>query len=320
MMLKELLKLHRYYYTKNDLIYSKTRRYSFVWVLSNVMIRLLNFLLYVILRICGTRNYEYISKSKQPNLIVSFTSYPARIKTLWMVIDSILKQTISPEAIYLYLSEDEFPNRENDLPKQLLKQINYGLNIVFVKGNIRSHKKYFYSFRDFPTKSIITIDDDLYYHRDMIKDLLELSREFPNSICCNNASLIYGIDGKSGLYRKWNRIESRCGPSNYVLPIGFGGILYPEPFRFSKELFNVDNFIELAPTADDLWLKAMAILSDIDAVVGDYRSSPCEILGTASSALMNINTSKTEVSNNDIQWRNILNKYEYINSLIKLKL
>lgn len=316
-MLNELLKLHQYYYTKNDLIYSKSKRFSFVWVFSNVMIRLLNFFLYVILRINGARNSKYNSNSIQQNLIVSLTSYPARIKTLWMVVDSILKQSVSAEAVYLYLSEDEFPNRENDLPRQLLKQINHGLNVVFVKGNIRSHKKYFYSFRDFPTKGIITIDDDLYYHRDMIKDLLELNEEFPHSICCNNASLIYGIDGKSILYRNWNRIEYRYGPSNYVLPIGFGGILYPEPFRFNEELFKVDNFVELAPTADDLWLKAMAILSNIDAVVGEYRSSPCEILGTASSALMNINTSKTELSNNDIQWRNILERYESLNNLDK---
>lgn len=38
--------------------------------------------------------------------------------------------------IILQLSEDEFPNKENDLPENLLKLKEFGLTINWNKGNI----------------------------------------------------------------------------------------------------------------------------------------------------------------------------------------
>ena len=43
-------------------------------------------------------------------IIVTFTSYPERIWTVNKVLDSIIKQTILPYKIILYLSSTEFLN------------------------------------------------------------------------------------------------------------------------------------------------------------------------------------------------------------------
>lgn len=98
-----------------------------------------------IIHICGFR-FEYrivpiinktgIESAPPPILIISLTSFPARISTLHITISSLLCQTKKPNMIILQLSEDEFPNKENDLPENLLKLKEFGLTINWNKGNI----------------------------------------------------------------------------------------------------------------------------------------------------------------------------------------
>lgn len=96
------------------------------------------------------------------NLVISFTSFPLRISRVWMTVESLLRQTCKPSAIVLYLSKIQFPGEYDDMPASLLRLRNRGLDIRFVEDDLRSHKKYFYAFRDFPGCSIITIDMMLY--------------------------------------------------------------------------------------------------------------------------------------------------------------
>lgn len=42
--------------------------------------------------------------------------------------------------------------------------------------DIRSHKKYWYAISEYPGMSIITVDDDIIYSSDTIKDLVEGSK------------------------------------------------------------------------------------------------------------------------------------------------
>ena len=47
-----------------------------------------------------------------------------------------------------------------------------------------------------------------------------------------------------------------CNIKNF--PTGIGGILYP-PHSLAKEVTDETLFMKLAPTADDIWLKAMSL-------------------------------------------------------------
>src|SRR5690554_3260312 len=58
----------------------------------------------------------------EDGLIVSFTSFPARIKKVHLVVESILRQTVLPHRIILWLSKEQFPT-EKSLPKKLLELI-----------------------------------------------------------------------------------------------------------------------------------------------------------------------------------------------------
>ena len=53
-----------------------------------------------------------------PEIIVSLTSYPARLASLNIVIRSLLRQKYKPAKICLYLGTD---TKSEDIPKQLIK-------------------------------------------------------------------------------------------------------------------------------------------------------------------------------------------------------
>ena len=46
-------------------------------------------------------------------VIVSMTSYPKRISYIEKVLDSMLRQTILPDIIVIYLSREEFENTKD---------------------------------------------------------------------------------------------------------------------------------------------------------------------------------------------------------------
>ena len=57
---------------------------------------------------------------RQPRVIVSMTSYPGRIETVHLALQSILNQTQKADKVILYLSAGQFLHKENDLPKELI--------------------------------------------------------------------------------------------------------------------------------------------------------------------------------------------------------
>ncbi len=114
----------------------------------------------------GTKELE----EGEEHTIVSLTSWPPRIHTVFLTIESILRQSHKPHKVLLYLSEAEFPTRE--LPETLKLQQARGLEVRWVKENLKSFKKLLYALREFPESNIITVDDDRFYNKELIKKML----------------------------------------------------------------------------------------------------------------------------------------------------
>ena len=51
------------------------------------------------------RYYRLKVASNKPNLIVSLTSYPKRINTIWITIESLIRQVQKPDMIILWLAD-----------------------------------------------------------------------------------------------------------------------------------------------------------------------------------------------------------------------
>ena len=204
-------------------------------------------------------------------IIVSLTSFPLRIGRVWLVIETILRQTQKPDKLILWLSEDQFSSIQK-LPKNLLRLQKRGLEIRLCKDDLRSHKKYFYAMREFPNDIIITIDDDVLYNTHLLFYLIDLNQKFPLSICCTYASNITLNENKITSYKNWQCVENEKHSSYNLLPIGMGGILYP-PHSLHPDVFNVDVFKKYCFLADDIWLNIMARLQGTVVSKTNYTSN-----------------------------------------------
>jgi hypothetical protein len=199
---------------------------------------------------------NYLSKSKpsngrvEKNIILSFTSFPARINNVWQVVESIKRQSVLPEKIVLWLSQKQFPGGEG-IPDSLLNEVDDLFEIRMVEDDIRSHKKYYYVMQEYPDKAFVTCDDDIYYHPDTLKHLVECSKKNPGCVIANTTRYIsYGDDGNLLPYRQW-RSDVKPNSSSNLIQIGVGGVLYP-PHVLHEMTLNKDLFLKLTPMADDI--------------------------------------------------------------------
>ena len=116
-------------------------------------------------------------------VIVSLTTFPARIDYVHLAIMSLLNQTVKPERIILWLASEQF--RDVKIPDTLKDLCRYGLEIRYCEEDILAHKKYYYAMRTFPKHIIVTYDDDIIYPEDSLEKLLIMHRNHPNAIICN---------------------------------------------------------------------------------------------------------------------------------------
>jgi len=251
------------------------------------------------------------------NIIVSLTSFPARINNVWMVIDSICRQDMRPESINLYLALEEFPNKE--IPVNLEKYVEYGLKICWVEKNLKPHKKYYYALKDNPGKYIITIDDDIYYRDDLISRLWKLSQSNKGCVCANRTTKILDDSLELKKYNKWGVNQSvPYGVSFNYLALGTCGVIYPPGLLRNTEMFNVESIMKNCINADDLWLKCHEIINCIPVATREFYSHSIEIMGSQRISLRSTNCDDTKISGNDIQWKNLDDEYHIIERLTEL--
>lgn len=221
------------------------------------------------------KSSSYIYNKKKNDIIVSFTSFPARISIVWQVVKSLKNQSVLPEKIILWLSKAQFPTRES-IPDNLWAEVDELFEIRLVEEDIRSHKKYFYVMQELPEKTVVTCDDDVYYHPDMLKHLLDTSHQFPSCVISNTVRKIdFDLNGEISIYSNWKSITKSFAHEDLV-QIGIGGVLYP-PHVLHELTLRKDLFMSLTPMADDIWLNAMARLAGTPIVRTDMKWIPLPI-------------------------------------------
>jgi len=211
-----------------------------------------------------------------PQIIVSFTSYPARINYVPQVLESLYAQSHKPDRIILWLAEEQFPNREEDLPYELIDDKDAGKFELRWCDNLGSHKKYFYAMQEFPEEVIITVDDDRFYHPDMIKTLYEMHLDNPTCVVALSTKMImFDQFGKVRPYKDWVFLCFPSFPSWRLIGMGGDGILYP-PHALSPNVFDKKAILENCRyndviCGDDLWLKMHGILLGTKTVTWNKR-------------------------------------------------
>lgn len=212
-----------------------------------------------VLPICYKLSKQKVPQNSVP-VIVSLTSFPVRIGKVWMVIEAMLRQTVRAEKIILWLSRDQFPGEIADLPKELVTQTHRGLVIRFVDGDIRSHKKYYYVFHEFPDKYILTIDDDLLFPSTFINETYHCALRNPSSVIAHFGSIIYWSDQDNYIHKEYRHINTEETGNNFFFGSG-GGTLFP-PNTIASQIDDISTILSLCPTADDIYLNAISRIAN----------------------------------------------------------
>ena len=198
-------------------------------------------------------------KDKQ-QIIVSLTSFPAAIPYAVQAIRSILNGSLLPDKVVLYLDTQKFP--DGKLPPELetLKAESPIFEVRFDPAEIRSYKKLLPALRDFPEDVIVTIDDDINYPPNLLRDLVRLHKRLPHAILAHRVRRIkpnapYGEWRK---YKWYDFVFKRIHYSRLAMQTGVGGVLYP-PHSLDEAMLDPAQFMALAPTNDDVWFWAAAV-------------------------------------------------------------
>ena len=194
------------------------------------------------------------SAEGSPPIVASFTSIPARSATVHLTAASLLRQTLRPARVVLWVSED-YP-----ITRALQRLERRGLEIRRIE-DIGPYCKLIPSLQQFPDALVATFDDDFIYRRDTLEWLHRSWRRDRSAVHAMKARRITRSDG-GGLapFDTWKAVWHDDSLSPATIPMGSRGVLYP-PGAFGKgerlEVFNSEVFREIAPRADDIWFKAM---------------------------------------------------------------
>lgn len=253
----------------------------------------------------------------KPKVIVNLTSFPERIKCVAQAIRSLQKQTIRVHKIILWLAKEQFTNQE--LPETLTKLIGKDFEIRWCNEDLRPHKKYFYAFKEFSNSINITVDDDIYYDRSTIENLLISYIKYPYAISANRVHRMK-IDKSGNIlpYSTWDREFNKYHhPSMELFATGVGGVLYP-PFIFDKKIaLNIKTIIETCLDADDIWLKFNAIYTNTPVVLASEKFHLNFIENSQEVSLWKKNDTQKQ---NDIQLSKVRKFFESIDSDDKFKI
>ena len=210
----------------------------------------------------GIKNFKRwalnTDEPRKRKLHISLTSFPQRMIDIKYCLYSLMRQTIKPDSITLWLAEDEFPELENSLPDVVAGFKDNGLSIRWCR-DIGPYTKLIPALREYPEDIIVTADDDLYYPPTWLERLYESYLENPDFVHCHRAHLIT-LDNAGNIrpYNEWKHCMTNVPASDFNFATGAGGVLYP-PHVLCDEAIKEELFTHLAPTADDVWFWAMAI-------------------------------------------------------------
>jgi glycosyltransferase involved in cell wall biosynthesis len=257
------------------------------------------------------------------NTIISLTSYPARIDTVHVTIKNLLNQTVKAEKCILWLSKEEFPAGEKELPKSLLALTKKGLTIEWCK-NLKSYKKLIPALKNYPEKIIITFDDDTIYNKKTVEFLYNCHTMYPNDIVAHRVYRKYFnetndfenfqgqlyYDKKSRSYKNYESIKTS---SFFNRLVGEGGVLYP-PDCLHNEVLNEQKFTLLAPANDDIWFYLHAVYKKTKVHIPDiYFHNNQSIPNSQNVGLTHINTKESSFQT----FKNTINAYPEIMDILQ---
>ena len=258
------------------------------------------------------RTSAVLEEPRNVPVIVSLTSFGRRIRGAIACVETLLCQSVRPDRLILWLSREDF---EAGVPAVLRRLEKRGLEIKPCE-DWRSYKKIIPTLLEAPEAVIVTADDDVFYPRDWLKGLLEAYEHDPEAVHCHRSHIV-GISTEGALesYSGWRSGHGLAGiPSILIFPTGVGGVLYP-PGSLDPQVTSHEVFMEICPTADDIWLKAMTLLTGTPC--RQTEGAPERYLEVPNSQTVSLWHTNVEGGGNDEQLRRVFSRFDLVPRLAK---
>ncbi|MCH5225150.1 MAG: glycosyltransferase [Muribaculaceae bacterium] len=261
-----------------------------------------------------------IPPSRKPHVVVSMTSFPAAIEYAQKAVVSLLKGKVLPDKIVLYLTYSQFGS--NGIPGSLLELANNCplLEIRDYPEDIRSYRKLLPALKDFPDSVIVTVDDDVEYHPEMLAKLLEVHARFPHDVIAHRTKEMR----PSLPYKKWkkhrwyNFLFKRIIRNPLTMQTGVAGVLYP-PHALDPEIIGSELFKTIAPTTDDIWFWAATIANGRVVIPVPFGCNKPKSLGKPKALSLKCVNYKGGDDRNSRALANILSAFPQIKTRLPLQ-
>ncbi len=255
---------------------------------------------------------------QQQQVIISLTSFPAAIPYAIGAIKSVLSGSVLPDKVVLYVTLSQFSS--GHLPEELtrLAEENPRFEIRDYPVDIRSYRKLIPALADFPDAVIVTIDDDVAYSPNMLRDLLRVHEHYPLDVIAHRAKRIL----PDRPYRKWPKyrwytfLTEKWHPSFANIQTGVGGVLYPSG-ALKADMLDPELFTALAPTTDDIWFWGAAVANGRRIVPVPFGANKPRSLGKPRELSLKTVNFKSGTDRNTPALRAMLEKYPEIASRLR---
>lgn len=198
-------------------------------------------------------------------ITINLTTTSARLDLCRIALTSLLMQSYLPDQINLWVSRSPFladagfSNTEtlgfllDSLPAEHRARV-----VVHWVENIGPYRKLIPALRAAQEGDlVVTADDDIFYGQHWLRYLLEahwakVQAGQRQVVASRVRQVTLNPLKRSASYIHWPLVaEARILPDAYVVTFGGGAVL--ERHFFAEEDLAKNSFLELAPTADDLW-------------------------------------------------------------------
>lgn len=199
-----------------------------------------------------------INHNLEKKLIISLTSYPPRFKKLHLSIFCLLKQNMVADFIVLWVTVEDFKL----LPNQVLKLTRNTRFIIKTCEDLGSGKKILPVLEEFPDDFIITADDDLYYPKEWVEQLVcHWNKDHKTVMAHRVHRITYVRKNKPDLYLNWifDINDQEIKRENFAT--SGAGVLYP-PKSLHIQVTDRKAYIDGCNNQDDIWQYWMVRLND----------------------------------------------------------
>lgn len=205
--------------------------------------------------------WELARASARPRLqgvVVSLTTHGERVNMAHLAVESILRGTVTPERVILWVDEPKVAERP---PLRLQRLVESGQLEIRLSGNYGPHTKYYPTVQHLGRESsfsMVTADDDIVYPAYWLRRLTAASRRQPGAIYAYRCHKIrFDSSSRFAAYSRWAPAFARRSPGRLFFT-GVSGVLYPSTMIAALN-DGADEFASRAPRADDVWLNFVAL-------------------------------------------------------------